>query len=343
MGNSLLYQPYLDRQADRIEHVLSSLKVPVRIHGGQISEDRVRYHLTPLFGVRTKHVTEVSEAVEDAIGVEGLRIAEIPEGIAVDVPLRQAVTLRLLPLLETMTGLSELTAVVGMTTVGKPLILNLRKASTWNVLISAPSGYGKSELIRTLMMSLALTSQRSQLNLLGIDVGGRELAVLESLPHLLTDLATEPVFAEEVLIWLSEEMDRRMANGIVNPHLIVLIDDLGWFIEVEDRLALEALERIAQWGCEVGVHFIAACQLPLRSALKQLSSCQGLVTVLPVRTETESIASKIGRFRFSVGSDRELVDVAWLSVHDLDNAVRLAVQRWGNAGKQLRTSTESRQ
>jgi S-DNA-T family DNA segregation ATPase FtsK/SpoIIIE len=283
-------------------------------------------------------VSELAEVVADAIGVEGLRIAESPEGIAVDVPLQQAVELRLLPLLQTLPDLPELTAVVGMTTSGKPLILNLSKASTCNVLISSPSGYGKSELIRTLMLSLALSSRRSHVNFMGIDIGGRELAVLESLPHLLTDLATEPVFAEELLLWLSEEMDRRLMHGIVDPQLIIFIDDLGWFLEVEDKLALEALERIAEGGVTVGVHFIAACRSPLQSAIEKLSAYRGLVQVLPDRDSKES---KMGRFRFNAGPDNEVADVAWLSVHDLDIAVRLAIRGWRNLGNLTQVSTGS--
>ena len=332
MGRLFSQRPYLDRQADRIERALSSIDLPARVQGGQIGKRWVRYHLAPVSGTKADQVALAAEAVADAIGVAGLRIAEQPQGLSIDVPLEQCADLRLLPLLRSIPGLSPLTAVVGMLTTGTPLILNLTKQSTWNLLIAAPRGYGKSELIRTLMISLALTSKRSQLIMLGIDIGGRELAVFESLPHALTDLATEPGFAAELLIWLSEEVKRRLSSWVASPHVVLMVDDLEWLACRRDMEAISALTHIARYGVDAGVHFIAASQTGLPPALSGLLNSQGLVEVGPVENVTDSRKVMTGRFQFASGVDNDVADVAWLSLHDLDKASRLVNTGWSVPG-----------
>lgn len=332
MGESFLQRPYLDRQADSIERVLSSLDLPARVQGGQVGNHWIRYHLTPVSGTRADKVVQVAEEVAEAIGISGLRIAERSQGLTIDVPLQQGTELRLLPLLHALPGLSASTAVVGMSIEGRPLLFNLSKPFTWNLLVYAPKGYGKSELLRTLMISLALTSRRSQLSMLGIDIGGRELAVLESLPHVLTDLATEPRFAEELLTWLSEEAGRRLAVGVASPHLVLLIDDLGWLTDKREAHALAALKHIGKVGVDVGIHFIAATQSPLPRTLRDLPDLHGVVEVVPDENAFLKGKTSVGRFQFTSNSDVTTADVAWLSLRDLDTASKLAVAGWRATG-----------
>ena len=340
MGRLFSHRPYLDRQADRIERALSSIDLPARVQGGQIGKDWVRYHLAPVSGTKADQVALAAEVVADAIGVDGLRIAEQPQGLSIDVPLGQGTDLRLLPLLHSLPGLSSLTAVVGMLTTGTPLILNLAKQSTWNLLIIAPRGYGKSELIRTLMISLALTSKRSQLTMLGIDIGGRELAVFESLPHALTDLATEPGFAAELLIWLSEEVKRRLSSGVTSPHVVLMVDDLEWLANRQEVEAVSALNHIARHGVDAGVHFFAALRIGLPPALGGILDGQGLVEVGPVGKGKDYRKVMTGRFQFASGVDTNVADVAWLSLHDLDTAARLVNAGWRATGMLPLTDVE---
>ena len=332
MGRLFSHRPYLDRQADRIERALSSIDLPARVKGGQIGIHWVRYHLAPISGTRADQVALAADAVADAIGVAGLRIAEQSQGLSIDVPIGQCADLRLLPLLHSVPGLSPLTAVVGMLTAGTPLILNLTKQSTWNLLVTAPRGCGKSELIRTLMISLALTSKRSQLTMLGIDIGGRELAVFESLPHALTDLATEPGFAAELMIWLAEEVKRRLSSCVCSPHVVLMVDDLEWLASRREEEAVSALTHVARHGADAGVHFIAASQDGLHPGLDDILDSQGLVKVGPVENGKDSGKEMIGRFQFRSGVDIDIADVAWLSLHDLDTAARLVNAGWRATG-----------
>jgi len=332
VGGLFATRPYLDRQADQIEQTLSSLELPARVQGGQVGNNWVRYHLTPVSGTRVDQIVRAADVVAEAMGVAELRIAEETQGMYVDVPLQSDTELRLLPLLRALPGLSELTAVVGMLTTGTPLILNFSKRSTWNLIVTAPTGCGKSELLRSLMISLALTSRRSQLNILGIDIGGNELAVLEALPHSLTDLATEPKFATELLTWLSEEIERRLTSGVEKPHLALVVDDLGWIATERGKEALSALNMIASHGMEAGVHLIAAARTPLPRVLNDMLHCRGMVKVTPVESEVTAGDMVIGRFQFESAVDVSMADIAWMSLRDLDTAASLAASGWRAIG-----------
>lgn len=332
VGGLFATRPYLDRQADQIERTLSSLKLPARVQGGQVGNNWVRYHLTPVSGTRVDKVVQAADVVAEAMGVNELRIAEETQGMYVDVPLQRGTELRLLPLLRALPGLSKLTAVVGMLTTATPLILNFSKLSTWNLIIAAPTGCGKSELLRSLMISLALTSRRSQLNLLGIDIGGHELAVVEALPHSLKDLATEPKFASELLIWLAEEIEKRMTSGIEKPHLALVIDDLEWITTGREKKALSALTMIAHHGMEAGVHFVAATRTPLPHVLNDMLHSRGMVKVTSVESEVDAEDLVVGRFRFESAAGVSIADAAWMSLRDLDTAVSLATAGWRATG-----------
>jgi DNA segregation ATPase FtsK/SpoIIIE-like protein len=332
MGRSFLHRSYLDRQANQIERALIELERPAKVQGGRVGERWVRYHLTPVSGTRTLDVAEAAEAVADAIGVAEVRVAEGKEGMALEVPLQRGTELRLLPLLHAIPDLSALTAIIGILKEGKPLLLQLGKRETWNLMISGPAGCGKSELLRTTMISLALTSRRSELGILGIDIGGQELALLEALPHAITDLASDQRFAEELLIWLAEEIFRRGESGISHPNLVMVIDDMGWLLSGRYHEALAALRVIMQRGHQSGVHLLGAMRDPQGLIDADVIHSQGLVRAVPITGDNGQAHPSLGAFRFTTGSEGMDADVAWLSVRDIDTAVRLANAGWRATG-----------
>jgi S-DNA-T family DNA segregation ATPase FtsK/SpoIIIE len=190
-----------------------------------------------------------------------------------------------------------------------------------------PEGCGKSELLRSLMLSIALTSRRSQANFMGIDIGGREFAVLESLPHALTDLATEQGFAVEIILWLREEIERRKRVGVTHPHLILFVDDMAWFVRNKDAEVIAALSTIVRLGQDVGIHLLAASRVSLPPALRRLLHHRGVVEAEAVLDQSQP-GSAVGRFRFSSGRDTSIADTTWMSARDLDTAVRLVNAGW---------------
>lgn len=324
-----LHRSDLDHQADAIERALAKLSLPAHVQGGRIGERWVRYHVLPASATRAEQVLRAAEDVAQEIGVGEVRVAEEGQGFALDVPRRQQRALRLLPLLHAMKDLPSLTSVVGMLESGTPLTLNLNREATWNLWVTGPADCGKSELLRTLLLSLVLTSRPSHVNLMGVDIGGRELAVLESLPHMLTDLATDISFAEDLLIWITAEMQRRMDLGVDRPHLVLAIDDME---PLDGPQMRGTVERIIQDGAKVGVHIFAALRDLRASYARILSDSQHHVVAEAGPQTSEWNGNRAGAFRFHSAQGVQPVDIAWLSARDLGTAVRLVQAGWRASG-----------
>src|SRR6185295_3543249 len=117
----------LNFQADRIERVLASHRVPVRVHGGRVTPRWIRFMLTPALGAKVSSVRNLSEELAMALGADDVRVQREGESIAVDLPRSDAEPVRLLPLLRSLRrqDLPALTAVLGVAEDGRPLLLRL--------------------------------------------------------------------------------------------------------------------------------------------------------------------------------------------------------------------------
>jgi DNA segregation ATPase FtsK/SpoIIIE, S-DNA-T family len=147
-------------------------------------------------------------------------------------------------------------------------------------LVAGTTGSGKSELLRSLVLGLALHVSPVHLNVVLVDYkGGSTFDACVDLPHtvgLVTDL--DDGLAERALVSLGAELHRRermlravgasdladyRSRGDVEPiaRLVVVIDEFAALAkELPDFLA--ALVDIAQRGRSLGVHLLLATQRP---------------------------------------------------------------------------------
>jgi S-DNA-T family DNA segregation ATPase FtsK/SpoIIIE len=202
-----------------------------------------------------------------ALGAEDVRVARDGESIAVEVPRADAEPVRLLPLLRSLTALPALTACLGITDDGRPLLLRLPSADVAHVLVAGTTGSGKTELIRSLLVSLALTNRQSRLQLALIDPKQRGLLPLAGLPHLMDAVATDAAMAQSLLERLVAEMERRDREGVSSPRIIVAVDELLDVLQTGGKPVEALLTRIAQRGREAGLHLVAGAQKPSSTAL----------------------------------------------------------------------------
>ncbi len=146
-------------------------------------------------------------------------------------------------------------------------------------LIAGTTGAGKSELLRTLVVSLAAAVSPEHLSFVLIDFkGGATFDTCTRLPHtvgVVTDL--DEGLAERALVSLDAEIRRRerllrtvRADDLTVyrrnateplPRLVVVVDEFATLAkELPDFLA--ALIGIAQRGRSLGVHLLLATQRP---------------------------------------------------------------------------------
>lgn len=258
---------YLNFQADRIERVLASHRVPARVHGGAVSPRWIRFLLTPALGARVATVRNLSEELALALGAPEVRVAREGESLAVEMPRNDPEPVRLLTMMRGLDSIPRLTACIGLTDDGRPLLLRLPSPDVAHVLVAGTTGSGKTELMRSLIASLAMTHRQSKLQVVLIDPKRRGFLPLGGLPHLIDDIASDAGSALGLLEKLVMEMERRDATGISSPHIVIAVDELLDVLAVGGKPVETALTRIAQRGREAGLHLIAGAQKPSASAL----------------------------------------------------------------------------
>lgn len=149
-----------------------------------------------------------------------------------------------------------------------------------HALVAGTTGSGKSELLRTLVTSLALVNRPDELVMVLVDYkGGSAFAEAAALPHVvgvITDL--DPHLADRALTSLTAELKRReriladagapdlpayqdLTGHHPLPRLVLVIDEFRALAE-ELPGFLDGLVRIAALGRSLGVHLVLATQRP---------------------------------------------------------------------------------
>jgi DNA segregation ATPase FtsK/SpoIIIE, S-DNA-T family len=193
-----------------------------------------------------------------------------------------------------------LSVAVGRDIDGKPVMVDLAKMP--HVLVAGTTGSGKSSCINSLLTSILMRTTPDDVRLILIDPKMVELSQYNGLPHLLTQVVTNPKKAANALAWAVEEMEKRYemlarlgfrdiagynaavergalddpyaddpAKGLGAPPMpaptklsmiLIVVDELADLMMVAARDVEESICRIAQKARAVGIHLVIATQRP---------------------------------------------------------------------------------
>ena len=260
----------LELQADRIEAVLNTHRVAARVTGGTVTPRWVRFQLLPAMGTKISKIRNLDEELAAALGVRDCRIARRGATVDVEIPRADPQPVRLLPLFYQMgeEGVPPATAVLGLAEDGAPLLIRLPSPDVAHVLISGTTGSGKTVLLQSMVLSLAMANDEADLSLVLVDPKGYAFQSLAYLPHLARPIVREASEAGEALNSLLRLMERRRPGD--RPYVIVVIDELADLLMVGGKAVQHALTRLAQRGREAGIHLLAATQKPTSDVLGPL-------------------------------------------------------------------------
>lgn len=278
----------LELQSDRIEMVLASHKAPARVTGGVVTPRSVQFHLALAMGVKVSKLQALADELALALGVSSVRMSRQGNSVQLEVPRDDARPVRLLPLMAQLangrgdgkpsshergyashTPLPPFTAVLGMCDDGAPLLVRLASPDVAHILISGTTGSGKTALCQTVILSLAMTHRRSQLQFVLVDPKQRAFGPFASFPHLLRPVIGDANEAVDALGELVRLMEAR-GQGEVTPRIVVVLDELADLMQVGGKELSEHLTRLAQRGREAGIHVVACTQKPSSQVLGAL-------------------------------------------------------------------------
>ncbi|RZI93427.1 MAG: cell division protein FtsK, partial [Microbacterium sp.] len=152
---------------------------------------------------------------------------------------------------------------VGLDDLGAPVLLDLKESAELGMgphgICIGATGSGKSEMLRTLVLALALSHPPEDLSMVLVDYkGGAAFAPFAGLPHvagLIDNLADDPQLVERARTSINGEVVRRQellrdAGSLPSishyrqlrrerpdlapmPHLFVVIDEFGELLTAE--------------------------------------------------------------------------------------------------------------
>jgi S-DNA-T family DNA segregation ATPase FtsK/SpoIIIE len=283
-----------------LEQALAQHGVETKLVGMVVGPSVTRYELELAPGVKVARVTSLHKDIAYAMASPDVRIlAPIPgrQAIGVEVPNtdRHIVALGdILASAEARRATHPLEVAVGRDINGKAVMMNL--ATMPHLLIAGATGAGKSSCLNSIIASILMRSTPDQVRMILVDPKRVEMGQYDRLPHLLTQVVTNPKKAANALAWAVREMERRYdllaevgfrditgynaafdrgdlpdeqspSGEVVRrfprlPFILIVIDELSDLMMVAARDVEDSICRIAQMARAVGIHLVIATQRP---------------------------------------------------------------------------------
>ncbi|MCT4635750.1 MAG: DNA translocase FtsK 4TM domain-containing protein [Rickettsiales bacterium] len=205
--------------------VLSDFGVRGDVTGASSGPVVTLYELEPAAGTKSSRIIGLSDDISRSMGSTSARIAVIPgrNAIGIELPNKQRETVYLKELLESTEYKNknyELPIILGKDISGNVIVTDLARMP--HLLVAGTTGSGKSVAINTMILSLLYALPPDQCKFIMVDPKMLELSVYDGIPHLLTNVVTEPGKAVVALKWVVKEMENRyrlMSNlNVRNIH-----------------------------------------------------------------------------------------------------------------------------
>ncbi|SOE30910.1 type VII secretion protein EccCa [Streptomyces sp. OK228] len=221
---------------------------------------------------------------------------------------------------------------IGVGEDGRPVMLDLKEAAQEGMgphgLCVGATGSGKSELLRTLVLGLAVTHSSETLNFVLADFkGGATFAGMAQMPHVaavITNLADDLTLVDRMGDSIRGELNRRQemlrdAGNYANihdyekaraagaplqpiPSLILVIDEFSELLTAKPDF-IEMFVQIGRIGRSLGVHLLLASQRLEEGRLR------GLETYLSYRIGLRTFSAAESRAALGVPDAYELPNV----------------------------------
>jgi len=302
---------YLDAPTEREKIDFSELEEKKKELAQRLEEFRIRgqimeytpgpvittYEFVPDVGVKVRDVTNLSEDLALVAKAQYVRIERIlgKKAIGIEIPNKKREVINLREILsseEFKQCHSPISLALGKTKSGEIFITDLQEMP--HIIIAGATGSGKSVAIHTIILSILYKASSEEVKFILIDPKRVELAIYNSLPHLLTPVVVSTKLAKNALDWVVFEMEVRYKKLFMLqvrnieqynkklelmvqsgdetleklesqeklPYIVVIIDEFADLMMESGREIEDNVAKLAHKARAVGIHLVLATQRP---------------------------------------------------------------------------------
>ena len=280
---STVKQEGIKENVSIIERTLANFNMNVKVEEVIAGPTFTRYAAKPAEGIKLSKILGLQSNLELSLEASPVRIeAPIPGRslIGIEVPNKKRSIVSLKSLLGSTdfknASTENIPIALGRDISGSTFIKNLAKLP--HLLVAGTTGSGKSVLIHNIILSLFYKYSPNELRLILIDPKRVELSLYENIPHLLSDVISNPKKAISALSWAAMEMENRYekleeakCRSIQSynksrknklPYVVIVIDELADLMQTYPRELEATVVRLAQKSRAVGIHLLLSTQRP---------------------------------------------------------------------------------
>ncbi len=325
-----------DAIGEELVTTLQSFGINVDFIGTVIAPSFIRVKIKPQSGVKFVSVLKLAPDLQIQMGLENLPLIERQAGyVSVDLPNpnKQAALFDDYLKPQKLSKSASVKIAIGVDLEGKLVEADLSDPNTCHFLVGGTTGSGKSEFLRSQLLSLLVRYSPQQLKIALVDPKRVTFPEFEKMPWLYSPVVKDSDTAIALMEDLVSEMESRYQRfeaagcadlGSYNqradkplPRIVCIFDEYADFMaEKESRKALElSIKRLGAMARAAGIHLIIATQrpeakvvtpiirsnLPGRVALRTASEADSAIVLGGKKTAAAYLLGK-GDLLYQVGS-----------------------------------------
>ncbi len=313
--------------AHQLVTTLRAFNIDVDYEGAIAGPAVIRVKLKPSLGVKVSSILRSSDDLRVQLSLSASPLIAPQAGyVSVDLPRPDRQTAHFDQYLQPqqLSSTDPVRIAIGVNLEGQLVEADLSDPNTCHFLVGGTTGSGKSEFLRSLLLSLLIRHSPQQLKIVLIDPKRVTFPEFEQMPWLYAPVVKESDRAIELMETLVAEMDRRYqrfeatgCNDLSNynqkfqqqpaqqlPRIVCIFDEYADFmVEKESRNALElSIKRLGAMARAAGIHLIVATQRPEAKVVTPIirSNLPGRVAL---RTASEADSAIVLGGRKTAASD----------------------------------------
>lgn len=288
---SLIPNPQLidaDAMGRDLVTTLQSFGINVDYLGSAIGPAFIRVKLKPQLGVKVSSLLKLSADLQVQLGIANPPLITPQAGyVSVDLPRSDRKVARFENYIQPQSSSSEASVkiAIGVDLDGQLVEADLSDPNTCHFLVGGTTGSGKSEFLRSLLLSLLWRYSPSQLNIILVDPKRVTFPEFEQISWLLSPVVKDSDSTIQLMDKLVIEMERRYRLFEITgcpdlatynqqiaqplPRIVCIFDEYADFmVEKDSRKALElSIKRLGAMARAAGIHLIIATQRPEASVV----------------------------------------------------------------------------